>query len=432
MNTKMSFTVAGDYILQKRLPGEYEGFTELQRYICKGDARFFNFESTIPNETCFGNQFHGGAYLRSEPNSLDDARAYGFNMLSFANNHAMDFSYNGLLNTLDTVRKAGFVNAGVGRNLDEAAAPAYLDTVNGRVGLIAVASTMVNNAAMAGKQSRRVIGRPGLNGLRIDETVVVTTEQFETLREICDKSCVNKREDIMRAEGWLPELPEDVLTIKNTRFKKGDTPAFVTHPHSGDMKRVEKAIYEAGMMCDYIVVSVHSHELAGSSKENPGDFLVEFAHRCIDAGAHAVIGHGPHLLRPLEIYKNRPIFYSLGDFVFQEEVSQFAPEDLYELYELTSDSTMRELYRIRTKDYTRGLLSDRRFLESVVPYFEMEDGKLTRLELMPIELGFNDPRWQVGWPRPACDKGIIERLQQLSAPYGTKINIENGLGIVVL
>jgi poly-gamma-glutamate synthesis protein (capsule biosynthesis protein) len=236
----------------------------------------------------------------------------------------------------------------------------------------------------------------------------------------------------MRAEGWLPELPEGALMIKNTLFQKGDAPAFVTHPHSGDMERIEKAIYEAQMMCDAIIVSVHSHELAGDSKENPGDFLVEFAHRCIDAGAHAVIGHGPHLLRPLEIYKNRPIFYSLGDFIFQEEVSPYAPEDLYELYGLTSDSTMRELYRIRTKDYTRGLMSDRRFLESVVPYFEMENGELTRRELMPIELGFDAPRWQVGWPRPAYDKGIIERFRQLSAPCGTKIDIENGLGIIVL
>ena len=69
-----------------------------------------------------------------------------------------------------------------------------------------------------------------------------------------------------------------------------------------------------------------------STMENPADFLVEFAHRCIDMGAHAVLGHGPHLLRPLEIYKNCPIFYSLGDFMLHNESVTFAPEDMYEKY----------------------------------------------------------------------------------------------------
>ena len=73
------------------------------------------------------------------------------------------------------------------------------------------------------------------------------------------------------------------------------------------------------MQADYVLISIHSHELSGNSKENPSDFLQEFAHKCIDSGADAIIGHGPHLLRPIEIYKNRPIFYSLGDFVIHNE-----------------------------------------------------------------------------------------------------------------
>jgi len=94
---------------------------------------------------------------------------------------------------------------------------------------------------------------------------------------------------------------------------------------------------------------------------------------------------------------------------------------------------MREFFCRRSANYTRGLMRDRRMLESVIPYFEMEDGKLTYLELMPIELNFDKKVWQSGNPRFSSKHGIIERLADISAPYGTEITInERGYGIVKL
>ena len=78
-------------------------------------------------------------------------------------------------------------------------------------------------------------------------------------------------------------------------------------------------------------------------------------------------------------------------------------------------------------------MRDRRMLESVIPYFEMEDGVLTTLELMPIELQFDEPVWRSGNPRFSNQHGIIERLAEMSAPYGTKISVDSrGYGIVDL
>ncbi len=164
----------------------------------------------------------------------------------------------------------------------------------------------------------------------------------------------------------------------------------------------------------------------------PSDFLQEFAHKCIDAGADAIIGHGPHLLRPIEIYKNRPIFYSLGDFVIHNECIAYAPEEMYAKQNLTSDATMRDLFYDRSAGYTRGLMRDHRMLESVIPYFEIEDDKLTYLELMPVELNFDKKKvWQMGNPRFSNQHGIIERLAEMSAAFGTKITIDDrGFGIV--
>lgn len=430
---KMTFSVAGDMLVQRRIPKDSEGFGEIKNQIEKGEVRFVNLETTLHNGEYCANQFSGGSYLRADPNTLEDVKNYGFNMLSFANNHTMDFGHGGLLATKNYVDKAGFVNTGAGKNLDEAASPAYLDTKSGRTALISVVSTINNDAAIAGRQSRRYEGRPGVNALRISSYLQVTEEQFKVIKEIGETSKINAQRNIERAEGYFTPLADDVEALGNLEFKLGNETKFVTHPHPDDMARVKKAIYEAEMMADCIIVSVHSHEIAGDKKENPADFLKEFAHNCIDAGAHAVIGHGPHLLRPIEMYKGRPIFYSLGDFVIHNECIPYAPEEMFAEKGMTSDNTMREFFCNRSKNYTRGLMRDRRMLEAVIPYFEMEDGKLSYLEIMPIELNFDKKVWQSGNPRFSKEHGIIERLSLMSEDYGTKITVDNrGFGIVEL
>lgn len=416
---------AGDMLVQRRLPGAYEGFDELSSYIRKGDFRFFNLETTLHRHECFGSQYNGGSYLAADPNTISDIRAFGFNILSPNNNHSMDYSYEGLLKTRENLLAADFPFAGIGRNLDEAAAPVYLDTLGGRFALISTCSTFTQ-AAMAGRQNARILGRPGINGLRVSETLLVTEEQLATLREIAEGTMVNGRQDIMRREGYLPPLPEGTVRMGALNFKKADKPGKHTEVLQEDIERVERAIYEAQDQADYIVVSVHSHEVGGINKEEPAEFLVDFAHQCIDAGAHAVIGTGPHLLRPVEIYKGCPIFYSLGDFVLQNENIPMAPADMFSDYGVPGDSTMRDMFAARSKNHTRGLQSDHRMFESVVPYWEAEDGRLTSLTLLPVELGFGLPRSRNGWPHVCYTAGILERLQKMSAPYGTEIDIETG------
>ena len=432
---KMKFTAVGDMLIQRLISTEYEGFDAVRDYICKGDARFFNFESIIYKDGIWGNQFNGGSFHNSHPKSFDIAKEYGFNMMTFANNHAFDWGYGGLISTLDALKGTDFVHSGVGMNMDEAAAPAYLEAPTGRVALISMTSSFVNIAAMAGKQSRRTPGRPGLNVLRTVRYMEVTPEEFDTLNGIAEASGVNADLAIARAEGYA-ELKENDTTVDfggHIRFVKGERNKYHIKLNEADMKRLEKAICEAKAQADYILISIHGHEVAGTAKENPADFLVEFAHRCIDMGAHAVLGHGPHLLRPLEIYKNRPIFYSLGDFMLHNESVTFAPEDMYEKYGLTSDDPICEIYRKRSRNYTVGLLTDRRMMEAVIPYFEMENGELTHLELCPIELGYGEPRYRLGNPRVRTDCGILERYAKMSEPYGTKIRVdERGIGVVDL
>lgn len=423
----MKFTAVGDFLIQRRFPGEYDGFTEVSEYIKKGDMRFFNLETTLHKGDCFASQYSGGSWLRADPEVLEDAREFGFNIVSFANNHTMDYSYDGLKKTLHAVNKYGFPNSGVGLNLSDASAPAYLDTLAGRVALISVVSSF-EPSAMAGEQSRRVIGRPGVNGLRFEEKIYVTEQQMKLIKQLAQETAINGSDDIMRSEGYLPELPEDCFDFKNIRFQIGEQTKRTTTINETDMQRVEKSIYEAQLQADYIIISVHSHEVQGVKKETPDDFLKEFARRCIDKGAHAIIGHGPHLLRPIEIYKQRPIFYSLGDFVLHNENIEFGPEDFYASYGLNSDATMHKLFKKRSNNFTRGLQTSHKMFQTVIPYWEMENGKLKRLELLPVELGYGMPRSRNGWPRPAKELNFMERLIEMSQPYGTHIEIEDGIG----
>ena len=433
MRAKISVTAAGDFMPQRRVPENYQGFEEVSNFIKRADARFFNLETTLPDNTCYGNQFYGGSCLRADKSILDDARRYGFNILAWATNHTMDYSYKGVECTLEALKNAGFPSAGVGRNLDEASYPAFIDTKNGSVGVIGVVSTMMNVAAMAGRQSRRVPGRPGVNGLRVDDYVEVTPEQFDIIQDVVNLSHMNAQADISRAEGYTPPLPDGVTAFRGTNVRRGEKTRYVTHPNKKDMDRIIKSIKAARAQCDYVVVSMHSHEVGGPDKELPGDFYVEFAHQCIDAGASAVLGHGPHIIRPIEIYKGCPIFYCMGNFVFQNELTEFTAEDQYEKYGLNSDASMAEMYDVRSKGHTRGLLCNPKVMEAFIPYFEIENDKVTKIELMPIDMGVGLEFWQMGLPRPGFGMGILERLAAMSEPYGTKITIrDDGIGEIEL
>lgn len=104
----MKFTAVGDILVQKRMPHNYEGFEEVRDFIMEGDARFFNLETTLNYEgECFASQFSGGTYVRTNPEMYYDMLKFGFNMTSANNNHAFDFSFEGLERTMEVLNESG-------------------------------------------------------------------------------------------------------------------------------------------------------------------------------------------------------------------------------------------------------------------------------------------------------------------------------------
>ena len=406
---------------------DYDGFSEVKNFIAKGDARFFNLETTVNREgECYGNQFSGGTYIRCNPEVMEDMLKFGFNLTTFNNNHLMDYAHEGILKTLDYVNKTGVVHSGVGRNLHEAAAPAYLETKNGRVALVSV-NTSFNPAIMAGEQSKRLPGRPGGNGISITRRIVLPKEEFEQIKRIGDASGINESKMVTRREGYYPFLPDDLAELGELQFKLGEKAGVDYEPSKRDVERTHRAIQEATKRADYVIVSIHSHQLLGGDKTAVPEFLCALCRGFIDAGADAVVGHGPHLLRPIEVYRDKPIFYSLGDFVIELYDVPIAPEDFYKSYGMSSESSALELLEKRSAGFTRGLMEDDRMLETVIPYWETDgDKKLTRMTLMPVKASKGEGYMLEGLPRPARNTDFMQDLAKMSEPYGVKISEKSG------
>ncbi|MBR5460042.1 MAG: CapA family protein [Clostridia bacterium] len=421
----MKFTAVGDMIIQKRVFEEYLGFKELAPFIKEGDARFFNLETTLNYEgEASVSQFSGGTYLRCDPRILEDIKPFGFNMTSFNNNHALDYFYDGLESTLVEVQNSGLVHAGVGRNLAEASAPRYLETPNGRVALIAV-NTTFDAPMMAGEQSPRVKGRPGINGIRVSRYVELPREELEYIKKLADEVGINNSKNIVRREGYYDYLPDDEAEFGDLVFKLGEKKAYKMKANAEDIARVEKAIYEAQLQADYIIISIHSHQVDGDAKEQPAKFYEELCRHFIDKGANAVVGHGPHLLRPVEIYKGRPIFYSLGDFIVQLYNVEFAPEDFFRKHGLDSSYTVHDLLKKRSRGFTVGLMEDSRMFRSVIPQWETdENGNLTSLKFMPVEMSMKGNKSESGLPRRSYNPEIFEYFKNMCEPYGTHLELD--------
>ncbi|MFA4818452.1 MAG: CapA family protein [Patescibacteria group bacterium] len=82
-----------------------------------------------------------------------------------------------------------------------------------------------------------------------------------------------------------------------------------------DLDNLKKSIAQAKDKADLVIVSLH----AGTEyKHQPNNAQIKFAHAAIDNGADLVIGHHPHWAQTIEKYKGKYIFYSLGNFIFDQ------------------------------------------------------------------------------------------------------------------
>lgn len=182
-----------------------------------------------------------------------------------------------------------------------------------------------------------------------------------------------------------------------------------------------------------VLVSLHAHEMRARKSNEPAEFLETFAHAVIDAGANAVIGHGPHEMRGIELYRGGFIFYSIGNFIFETETVAVQPADAFLNKGFTPETKVGEYMDQRSLNGTRGYVVQENIWRAVLPGFTVDNGRVTEVKLYPVDLGQKLPRSQRGLPRLTRAREPMLYLAELSKSYGTEISVdEEGVGSIGL
>ena len=153
----ISIAVGGDAMITRRMRAFQEPrFLKLVEILRGADVSLVNLEMLFHDyESSW--QWSRNTYTRSDPRNLDELKWMGIDAVTTANNHSFDFSEGGFLTTLEHCQEFDLPHAGGGRNLDEARAPAYVDSARGRVAVMSATSTF-------SEQSRAGGGRPDFPG----------------------------------------------------------------------------------------------------------------------------------------------------------------------------------------------------------------------------------------------------------------------------
>ena len=369
-STVITITLSGQAMIRSDIRATAPAQVPVIQGLLKGDVVFTNLEGAVAEK---GETVNAGRGFLTPPEALDALTTFGFNLLALSDNHAFDLKAIGIQNTLREANSRKIVHAGTGNNVAEAVAPGYLHTPQGTIALIASASGLISPEASA------TADRPGVNELRV---------------EAGDKE--------NEATEDLPGAPEN-------------------RPNQEDSQRILQSIRDARQHADLVIVYQHSQVFGNHSFSTiftegmqerlaPNDWLRKWTHAEVDAGADIIVMHGAPLLHGVEIYDGRPIFYDLGNFIFN------VPPVLTAIVEPVT-------------------------WESVVAYVQFQGKKLQSVSFRPIALNnvgegqpdihnaftnneFLDTR---GLPSPVTGARagyILQRLADASKPFGTTVEVK--------
>jgi len=371
-------TAVGDLMLSRpeaSRPGP--PVQEMYRVMREADIGFGNCEQVVASVGFYAQRM---AY----PAILDDFKAAGLNSLSLANNHFMDMGPIPAMQGLEELRARDIQFAGCGRNLEEALAPGIKVVKGVRVGLMSFwcsAATFAPPAYM--EQARAGVNKPGL--------AMIVGQQ---------------------------------VTVPGS-----DTPVLL--PAAADMRMLADSVAKAKTQVDFLMVSFHQHwggqEGTGqgiippqpparrtsiiaadlnAARNHVNDGRKLICRAAVDAGADVILGHGNHVLNGVEIYKGKPILYSLGHFYIE------GMKDGRALPQFFFSPTM--VAQIENGWW----LEEQRW--SAIARLFVQGGRVTRLDLVPVTMDIQKD----GLPSFADDalsQRIVGAVQTLSKPLGTDV-----------
>lgn len=241
--------------------GQYGQF--VKETIGKADVRFAQVERVYSERGSL--QLHsGGGHSRLKPHMADVFKKCGFNVLSLASNHAMDWGADALLDSIDLFKGQGIQVIGAGPNLQEARKPAIVESNGVRVALLAYCSVL--NEGYAAEPDK-----PGVAPLRAHT--------------------------YFRPTDYQPGVPPQVITV----------------PYPEDLQAMVDDIVMARQISDSVVLSMHwgIHFVP----KVIADYQITVAKAAFSAGADMIVGHHAHIPKAIACEGQKVCFYSLSNFI---------------------------------------------------------------------------------------------------------------------
>ena len=267
-NRTITMTLVGDimlnrgveYMVGKEGDGDYSfPFLKIVEDLKGTKLLFGNLEGPISDK---GTKVGSIYSFRAEPKVIEGLTFAGFDVISLANNHAFDYGREALEDTFLKLKTAG---------IDE-------------------------HSFISTRRSARVIDYVGA-GFNQSEAYSPVIKEIQGTKI-----------------GFLAYTNLGPETWKATERNSG-----IAWINENDFEKIKKDIENAKSQADILIVSLHAGEEYAAE---PTQFQIEFSKVAIDAGADLVIGHHPHVVQKSEKYKDKWIFYSLGNFVFDQSFSQ--------------------------------------------------------------------------------------------------------------
>ena len=233
----------------------------------------------------------------AHPRNAPAIKKAGFNVVSYAGNHALDCGSEAFLNTIEILRRTGIDPIGVGRNIEEARRPQIIDCKGTKIAFLAYCSILPMGYWAD-------VSRPGCAPMR----AWTVYEQIEHDQ---------------------PGTPARIHTFAN----EYDKAAMISD--------IQKAKAQADIVMLSVHWGIHFKEAEISMYQR------EYAYAALEAGVDVILGHHAHILKAIEIYKGKPIFYSLCNFALDLEL----PKELLnsprwqELMELNPSWTLDPRYK---------------------------------------------------------------------------------------
>lgn len=364
---RVTVALTGDLMLNQPIVhgGRSPGSARVWALLAGEDVVFANLECPLTARSSPADKV---VAFRSDPQLAQELVVADVDVVTLANNHMYDQGVEGMFDTLEALRAAGISAVGAGETLAAALAPAILPIGEMRVAFIGVATTLPLGCAAASD-------RPGLAPIRVTTCYIADAAGLE-------------------------ETP-------------GIAPFVETRAWPGDVDAVSAAVAMAKRQADMCVVGIHwgvPNGWVAQFQDALATYQRPLAATLVRAGADVVVGHHPHVLHGIELIDGRPVFYSLGNFIFH-----------------TLRVGAQPVLRRPDPPYSWRSLRSKANLDSAVPVVTLEPGRVVGIEIIPVLLnGVGDPELATG----ADAARILSTLNELSTPLGARVVADGDRGRV--